>query len=186
MEGGAQEPVAEGAALVAEGAAAVGADEAVTEGAAPVAEGAAPVAEGAAGGGANAAVAEGMATAAQGEGAPAPTAEPELFNVGQIVVGTAHKYKDDYHGVRAVITRVRSKDYKVELLDGTRKGQVHKYLHCNVRLAEPVPQPALTTFFAPGAGPAAGAVPAQVTPPMPDPGSEDEGMQAIEDLFQEI
>ena len=151
------------------------------------------MAEGAAGGGANAAVAEGMAIAAQGEGAPAPTAEPELFNVGQIVVGTAHKYKDDYHGVRAVITRVRSKDYKVELLDGARKGQFHKYVHGNVRLAEPVPRPAITTFFAPGAGsmPAPGSdpqvtLPAQVTPPMPAPGSDDEGMRAIDDLFAEF
>ena len=95
--------------------------------------------------------------AAQGEGAPAPTAEPELFKVGQIVLGVAHKHKDAYDGVRGVIKSVLTKEYKVELLDGSRKGQFHKYFHSNVRLAEPLPQPALTTFFAPGAGPAAGA-----------------------------
>ena len=151
------------------------------------------MAEGAAGGGANAAVAEGKATAAQGEGAPAPTAEPELFKVGQIVLGVAHKHKDAYDGVRGVIKGVLTKEYKVELLDGTKKGQSHKYLHHNVRLAEPVPRPAITTFFAPGAGsmPAPGSdpqvtLPAQVTPPMPAPGSEDEGMRAIDDLFAEF
>ena len=55
-----------------------------------------------------------------------------LFQVGDIVVGNATKNKAAYHLQKAKIVKVLSKQYSVEMLEGEKCGETHKYLHENV------------------------------------------------------
>ena len=54
------------------------------------------------------------------------------FNMGDIVVGVATKFKQHYHNKKAKITAILAKHYKVEMLEGRAVGSSHKYLHASV------------------------------------------------------
>ena len=80
---------------------------------------------------------EGAGVVVGSEAAPEPMAEttapkadapaPLCFNVGDIVIGIATKYKEKYDGQRCEVIAVLSRHYKVKMLTGPAFTEVHKY-----------------------------------------------------------
>ena len=108
---------------------------------------------------------EGAGVVVGSEAAPEPMAETTapkadapapLFNVGDIVIGNATKYKEKYDGQRCEVISVLSKHYKVKMLTGVEKNKQHKYLHASVKAAEKPEAPAAPA-------------PQDVAPPPPEP-----------------
>ena len=56
---------------------------------------------------------------------------------GSIVVGSAKKYKEKYDGVKCKVLALLTSQVKVELLEGTSKGEVHKYKYEDLARFEP-------------------------------------------------
>ena len=56
---------------------------------------------------------------------------------GSIVVGSAKKWKEKYDGVKCKVLALLTSQVKVELLEGTSKGEVHKYKYEDLARFEP-------------------------------------------------
>ena len=101
-----------------------------------------------------------------------------LLEAGAIVVMTAKKQKDQYHGFKAKILRVNTQHVVLSILEGPRKGDKRKHTFATVDVVEEAPKkanipptaaaPAAETAAPPAAAPAAEAESEDEEQPQPD------------------
>ena len=116
------------------------------------------------------------------------------FKVGDVVMGVALKSKDKW-AQKCEIKEILSRHYKVTMLEGAAKGEMHKFFHGSVKaIPAPAPLPAASSKAteanaapdaAPNAAPDAAPAPAQkdVEVAAPSPSEMDSEMRHVEELF---
>ena len=68
--------------------------------------------------------------------------EPEgNFKVGDRVIGIATKFKESFNDQECEVIAVLSKHYKVKMLTGPARNDIHKYYHAAVKVIHAQPAP---------------------------------------------
>ena len=125
---------------------------------------------------------------------PAANATPAAapLQIGELVIGSAKKHKDAYDNVQCRVVQLLATHVKVTLLEGEKKGTLHKYLYPCVARPATTTDSSSSSAAATGAAATGAEVTTEVTEavansgeelPLPDAQAQGEVQLNVADIF---